>query len=59
MGTELQIYKKSEKLQIWAARVRACRQSGKRVADWCEENGISKYTYYEWQRKVFIVCLCA
>ena len=53
MGTELQIYKKSEKLQIWAARVRACRQSGKRVADWCEENGISKYTYYEWQRKVF------
>ena len=53
MGTELQIYKKSEKLQIWAARVRKCRQSGKRVAEWCEENGISKYTYYEWQRKVF------
>ena len=48
MGTELQVYAKNQKLQLWAERVRECRGSGKKVAEWCEEKGISRYTYYEW-----------
>ena len=53
MGSELQVYTKQQKLQLWSERVKACRESGMSVADWCSANGISKYTYYEWQRKVF------
>lgn len=53
METGLQVYKRNQKLQLWAERVQECRNSGMKVADWCEANGISKYTYYEWQRKVF------
>jgi len=53
MGTELQVYSTNQKLQLWAERVKACRESGMSVADWCAANGLSKYTYYEWQRKVF------
>lgn len=53
MGSALQTYKKNEKLAVWAQRVQECRASGLGVARWCEENGISKYTYYEWQKKVF------
>lgn len=53
MGSALQTYKTNEKLAVWTQRVQECRASGLKVAQWCEENGISKYTYYEWQRKVF------
>ena len=53
MGSALQTYKKNEKLAVWAQRVQECRASGQSVAEWCEVNGISKYTYHEWQKKVF------
>ena len=35
MGTELQLYSKNERLQLWAEWVRKCRESGKTVADLC------------------------
>ena len=53
MGTELQVYRTNQKLQLWAERVKACRESGMSVADWCAANNLSRYTYYDWQRKVF------
>ena len=53
MGTELQVYTNNQKLELWAERVRECRSSGMTVSAWCEANQINKYTYYEWQRKVF------
>ncbi len=30
-----------------------CRNSGKSVAVWCEENGINIKTYYYWQKQVW------
>lgn len=41
------------RLQEWSQKVTACRQSGKTVQRWCEENGITPKTYYRWQQKVF------
>lgn len=41
------------RLQEWSRKVTACRQSGKTVKRWCEENGITPKTYYRWQQKVF------
>lgn len=34
-------------------RVETCRKSGRRVSEWCAEQGIPVSTYYSWQRKVF------
>ena len=31
----------------WAAMVQECQASGKRVEDWCAENGIKVSTYYK------------
>lgn len=53
MGSELQTYSRNQKLQLWSERVKACRESGLSVAEWCAANNISKFTYYDWQRKVF------
>lgn len=40
-------------LQLWRGRVMECRNSGKSVAVWCEENGINLKTYYYWQKQVW------
>ena len=40
-------------LQLWRGRVMDCRNSGKSIAVWCEENGINIKTYYYWQKKVW------
>ncbi len=40
-------------LAEWGRRVEACRKSGRRVSEWCAEQGIPVSTYYSWQRKVF------
>ena len=40
------------RLQEWTELVRECRGSGKSVRHWCEEHGISKYTYYRWEREI-------
>ena len=36
----------------WEAQIRACRESGKTVKEWCTENGISIGTYYARLRRV-------
>lgn len=45
-STEIQIVKDKVKLQNWAAEVRACRESGLTVVEWCEKNGIKPKNYY-------------
>ena len=39
-------------LQKWTLIVEECRNSGKTVVKWCDENDINIKTYYYWQRKV-------
>ena len=53
MEKSLQSYNRQQKLSIWAERVRACRESGQTVTQWCEENSISVKTYYNWQKRVY------
>lgn len=40
------------KLKHWASLIQECRNSGKKVKDWCSENNISKDTYYYWFKEV-------
>lgn len=40
------------RLQHWAEAIRSCQSSGLSVTDWIRDNGISKYQYYYWYRKV-------
>lgn len=49
---DIREYKKSNRLSEWAKMIGACRNSGQTVAAWCEENGISRKSYYYRQRRV-------
>lgn len=42
-----------KQLAEWTRRVEMCRKSGRKVSDWCAEQGIPVSTYYSWQRKVY------
>ena len=53
MENSLQVYNRQQKLSMWADRVTACRESGMTVRQWCEENGISVKTYYNWQKRLY------
>ena len=52
-GISLVDAKHESNLQLWRSRVMECRNSGKSVAVWCEENGINIKTYYYWQKQVW------
>ena len=39
--------KKQVRHKEWAAMVQECQSSGKKVEEWCNENGINISTYYE------------
>ena len=52
-GIRLNEAKHESYLQLWRGRVMECRNSGKSVAAWCEENGINIKTYYYWQKQVW------
>ena len=39
--------KKQVRHKEWAAMVQECQASGKKVGDWCDENGINISTYYK------------
>ena len=41
-----------ENLQRWAALIEDAVASGLTREKWCEEHGISKWTYYYWNRKI-------
>ena len=53
MERGLQKVNQHSRLAEWGRRVEACRNSGQRVSEWCEEHRIPVSTYYSWQRKVF------
>ena len=53
MEQNLQAYNRQQKLELWAERVKACRESGLTVRQWCGEHNICAKTYYSWQRKVY------
>ena len=40
------------RLQQWGEAVKDCKSSGKTVGAWCSEQGISKKSYYNWQKQV-------
>ncbi len=42
----------SQQLELWTQRVTECRSSGMQVKTWCQAHGVSKKTYYYWQRRV-------
>ena len=44
--------KHDENLQRWAALIDDAVTSGLTREKWCEEHGISKWTYYYWNRKI-------
>ena len=52
-GIRLNEAKHESYLQLWRGRVMECRNSGKPVAVWCEEQGINIKTYYYWQKQVW------
>lgn len=39
-------------LDIWKERFIAQKASGLTVLKWCEENNITKHTYYYWYRQI-------
>ena len=51
MGNKL-VVRNVESLACWAERIAACKNSGKIVSVWCEENGINPKTYYYWHNKL-------
>ncbi|MCM1566835.1 MULTISPECIES: IS66 family insertion sequence element accessory protein TnpA [unclassified Dehalobacter] len=40
------------RLNQWAQRIRECRSSGQKIADWCAEHGLSETTYFYWLKRV-------
>ena len=52
MEAGVQELKHAAKVQEWSARVTECRSSGIGVKAWCREHGISRKTYYYWERQV-------
>ena len=41
---------KELRLAQWAGIIKEQKQSGLTVKDWCSQNGITKDTYYYWQK---------
>lgn len=44
--------KTGEMVKAWRQDVMECNSSGKRVSEWCRENGIALSTYYNRLRRV-------
>ena len=49
----LNLAKHASKIAEWRIRIGECRNSGKTVKSWCEENHVSLKTYYRWQRIIW------
>ena len=43
--------KREVQIPMWQERIKVCRSSGMTVKDWCKENGITKQTYYAWEKR--------
>ena len=44
--------KTEDPIVLWKTRIASCKSSGKKVANWCEENDLSRFAYYYWHRKI-------
>ena len=53
MEQGLQKLNADQRLAVWTQRISDCRSSGISVKCWCQQNGVSKKTYYYWQRRIF------
>lgn len=53
MDTRLRQYNQGQKLMEWAKQITERQESGMPIEKWCRERGISKQTYYRWQKRVF------
>lgn len=53
MDNSLKVVVRNNMLQIWAERVKECRNSGMSVKAWCAQQGIKVSTFYAWQKRVF------
>ena len=42
----------AENLQLWEQRIEERIQAGMTIGEWCKKNGMSKYQYYYWNRRV-------
>ena len=49
----LNVIKHESKKAEWAQKIKECRNSGKKIKDWCRENGVNEKTYYRWQRLIW------
>ena len=49
----LQALNSQRREELWATRIKQCRESGLGVQAWCAEQGLSYHTYYKWQSKLF------
>lgn len=43
---DIQEYNDTSRLSVWQEMVRSCRNSGKTVGVWCQENNVNVKTYY-------------
>lgn len=52
MTTAIRNVNREVQLQQWQQQIMDCRSSGLTVGAWCEQNGMSKKTYYYHLRRV-------
>ena len=52
MTTAIRNVNREVQLQQWQQQIMDCRASGLTVGAWCEQNGMSKKTYYYHLRRV-------
>ena len=49
---------KDIRAQQWMQTIRACNTSGMRKVDWCQANGVSLKSFYNWQKRLRIQLAC-
>jgi len=42
----------SFRMEQWIKLIEDCQNSGLKVDDWCEQNGVSRNSHYYWLRKI-------
>ena len=43
---------KTDSIALWESRIQSRKLSGLKVNDWCEQNSISRGSYYYWYHKL-------
>lgn len=42
----------NENLLLWEQQIKKRKQSGLKIQDWCNKNGISTHQYHYWNRRI-------